>query len=104
MWSSDSEDGWVYYANNEDAITVYKIRTNGSENQKVSDVRANELVVHKGWIYFSNYSYEGYLFKMKTDGSDLTMLTEFHVNDLVKKGDILYLKDRSTGQAYELPF
>ncbi|REB08542.1 DUF5050 domain-containing protein [Sporosarcina sp. BI001-red] len=102
MWAFDSEDGWLYYSNDQDDIKLYKIRENGTGNQKISDARANELIVYDGWIYFCNYSYSGNLFKMKTDGSSLTMLTDFHVSALEKRDGMLNFKDEAKNTRYEI--
>lgn len=102
LWTSDSENGWVYYANKNDNIKLYKMREDGTSNQKIADVRANELVVHDGWIYFSNYSHSGYLFKIRTDGGALTQITDFLTEEIFKEGNTLYFTDKKAGKNYRL--
>ncbi|ARD48883.1 DUF5050 domain-containing protein [Sporosarcina sp. P33] len=102
MWTSDTENGWIYYANSGDDVKIYKMKTDGSANQKVANVRANELVVHEGWIYFSNYSHSGYLFKMKTDGSSLTQITDFLTSEISKEGGVLYFTDSNANKNYQM--
>lgn len=101
VWAFDIEDGWIYYANNADDINLYKMRLDGSDSQKIDDIRVYELIVHEGWIYFVNYSHGGYLFKMKTDGSSLTQLTEYRTADLSKEGNLLKFKSFESGKYYQ---
>ncbi|MFP3499406.1 DUF5050 domain-containing protein, partial [Pseudomonas sp. SIMBA_059] len=70
-------------------IKIYKINVDGTGKQKISNERANELVVYNGWIYFSNYSRGGYLYKMKTDGTQLTKITDFLISNLQRNGATL---------------
>lgn len=82
MWDYAINNGYYYYSSNSDDIKLYKIKIDGTDKTKISDMRANELVVYGNWIYFSNYSHGGYLFKIKTDGTELTKLNDFHVENL----------------------
>lgn len=100
FWTFDMEDGWIYYANKNDDITLYRMRADGSSNQKISATRANELVVYNGWIYFSNYSYGGYLFRMKTDGSSLTQMNNFLTSDISRENDILKYHNKKDDTTY----
>ena len=102
MWASDTENEWTYYANKKDDIKLYKIKVDGTGDQKLADIRANELVVHNGWIYFSNYSHGGYLFKMRTDGSSLTQITDFLTSEISKQNDTLYFSDSKANKSYRL--
>ncbi|PIC94866.1 hypothetical protein CSV69_14630 [Sporosarcina sp. P26b] len=102
VWTFDTEDGWIYYANNKDDIKLYKMKEDGSENQKIADIRANELVVHDGWIYFSNYSHGGYLFKIRTDGIAKTQITDFLTNDISKDNGTLYFTDSKANKQYRM--
>lgn len=85
---------YYYFSSNSDNIKLYKIKKDGTNKQKLGDVRANELVVYNDWIYFSNYSYAGYLFKIKTDGTALTKLNEFHIKNLQLREGTLYFNNQ----------
>ena len=61
---------WIYYKNSDDDYKLYKIKTDGSKRQKVSDDTFGCINVVGDWIYYSNWS-EGYeIYKVKTDGSE----------------------------------
>ena len=102
IWASFMYQDWLYYANTGDDLKLYKIKADGTQKQKVANVRVNELVIHEGEIYFSNYSYGGYLFKMNVDGTASTQITDFHANELLKEGSILYFTDEKSGKRYKL--
>ncbi|AXI01189.1 DUF5050 domain-containing protein [Sporosarcina sp. PTS2304] len=102
IWTFEEADGWIYYANNRDDIRLYKMRPDGTGNQKLSNNRANELTVYESWIFFSNYSNGGYLFKMRIDGSSSVKITDFLTSELHREGNILYFKDQKSGQRYRM--
>ncbi|WP_186278782.1 DUF5050 domain-containing protein [Lysinibacillus sp. BW-2-10] len=103
MWAFDLYEGDYYYSNDADDNKIYKINLDGTGKQKISDKRANELVVYDGWIYFSNYSHGGYLFKVKTDGSQLTQLNDFHITDLQRNGTtVTYTNEQGMLYNYEI--
>ena len=89
MWDVDLYEGQYFYSSDADDIKIYKINVDGTGKQKISNERANELVVYNGWIYFSNYSRGGYLYKMKTDGTQLTKITDFLISNLQRNGATL---------------
>lgn len=99
MWSYSLNNGYYYYSSNSDDIKLYKIKIDGTQKQKIADVRANELVVYNDWIYFSNYSNGGYLFKIKIDGTALTKLNEFHIQNLQLQQGTLYFVNK-VGKAF----
>ncbi|WP_167693430.1 DUF5050 domain-containing protein [Sporosarcina ureae] len=100
--ASDSENGWIYYANKNDDIKLYKMKSDGSADQRLANIRANELVVYNNWIYFSNYSNGGYLYKMRTDGSSLTEITKFLTSDISIENKTLYFTDTKAKQRYRM--
>lgn len=102
VWAFDIDGDWIYYANINDYIKIYKMRLDGSDNEKFADIRAYEMIIHEGWMYFVNYSHSAYLFKMKLDGSSLTELTEYRVSDLSKEGSKLKFKDYHSGKYYQI--
>jgi hypothetical protein len=65
-------DDWIYYRNADDDGKIYKIRTDGSEWEKLSnDDWPSDINVVDGWIYYT-ISGSGYsdIYKIRTDGSD----------------------------------
>ena len=66
------------------AGSIYKIRTNGSENTKISDDNAQYITVLEGWIYYNTSKLSMYdtstqpgIFKIKTDGTGKVKLVDF---------------------------
>ncbi|MCY6482940.1 DUF5050 domain-containing protein [Clostridium aestuarii] len=61
-------DGWFYYGNLKDNNKIYKVKTDGTNNQKICDDSIKNIEIKEEWIYYSNLSDEGRLYKIKKDG------------------------------------
>lgn len=48
-------DGWIYYGNLLDGEKLYKVKTDGSKMEKLSDMTASSILLTKDWIYFDSY-------------------------------------------------
>lgn len=86
-------DGWIYYydsdSNGKDGI--FKMRLDGSEQQKIFEGNANNMIVEGDWIYFQNHKKGKRLYKMKTDGSDIQLIVNDEVMSInVTDGWIYY--------------
>jgi len=95
---------WIYYVNDTDGGSIYKIRTDGSGRTKLNDDNSRNLNVVGDWIYYSNKEGEGYpravmlnpdynyhLYKIRTDGSGRTRLNnDLTMNPIVSDGWIYY--------------
>jgi len=68
------KDGWIYFSNYVDGGSLYKMRTDDTEQTKLSEDKIKYINVVGEWIYFSNESDGGSLYKIKTDGTDKTLL------------------------------
>jgi len=87
-------DGYYYFSSKTDVDKLYKITKDGTNKQKINNVRAPYFAIYGDWIYFSNYSHGGYLFKMKKDGSAPKQLNSVHSTDISIEGNLLtYLND-----------
>jgi hypothetical protein len=83
---------WIYYVNDNDGYSIYKIRTDGTGRVKINDDSSRYLNVVGDWIYYSNIEGDsdlvgiikpdhGYnIYKIRTDGSERIKLN----NDLSK--------------------
>jgi len=81
---------WIYYQNIEDH-TIYKIKTNGTERQQISqDKNYHGLVAAGEWLYYSNGSDDSKLYKMKTDGSGSKKLSNYGAFDIYVAGEWIY--------------
>lgn len=68
---------WIYYSNFKDR-SMYKIKTDGTENTRLNSYLSDIIIIDDGWIYYYNYSYysnkDGIiripLYKIRINGSD----------------------------------
>ena len=79
-YSLNVADGWIYYQNNNDEDTLYRIRTDGTERGQVLDADAEFLNVYGGWIYFGLDTQDDNrgtsLWKVRTDGTGEVKLAD----------------------------
>ncbi|MEG2673092.1 MAG: DUF5050 domain-containing protein [Ruthenibacterium sp.] len=88
---------WVYYRNGEDGNKLYKVHSNGSQRQKLTNDACYCIGVVSDYVYYSNESENDAMYRVKTDGSQRTMLTSdetFYINVV---GDWIYYKNASDG-------
>lgn len=62
------EGDWLYYRNSYDGGSIYKVKTDGTQNTKINDISSCNITLDGEWIYFrsldtSNKFYE--LFRIK---------------------------------------
>ena len=67
---------WVYFNNSDDWRTIYKMKTDGTEKTKITEILACCFYVSGDWIYFSEAMNVGALRKIKTDGSEYTKMDD----------------------------
>lgn len=60
---------WIYYINDKDGYSIYKIRTDGSGRTKINDDNSRYINVVGSWIYYTNYEGLGF----QKSGSDYIM-------------------------------
>ncbi|KEI07489.1 DUF5050 domain-containing protein [Clostridium botulinum] len=68
------EGDWLYYRNSYDGGSIYKVKTDGTQNTKINDISSCNITLDRDWIYFrslapKNKFYE--LFRVKKDGAGL---------------------------------
>ena len=73
-------DGWVYYTSSQG---LYKVKTNGVQNQKLTSLAGDDISLQNNWVYFqlSNNPSDSAListklYRMKTDGSDMKCIND----------------------------
>jgi hypothetical protein len=95
---NEKPTGWIYFTN--DNKSIYKMRTNGNDLLKISNVKAFNLEVYNDWIYFLGWD-DACIYKVRTNGDDLVRvvsdcsLIEFNSRNKSKKsffirGNYLY--------------
>ena len=63
------QDDWVYYVNANDCDSIYKIRIDGTDNQKINNRSATNLNVAGDWVFFYDIHVRQ-SYKMKLDGTE----------------------------------
>lgn len=65
--------GWIYFINDSEVTTLYKIKTDGTGRVKLSD-SASEINVNGNYIFYSGI--DSGLYKIDTDGKNVTKLVD----------------------------
>lgn len=85
-------DNWVYYFKNS---TLYRIKTNGENKQKISKKSIENYEVVGNWIYYSYYNDGEYIIaKMKTNGEDISKIDS-------KAGKVFFVNGNNLYYIYE---
>ncbi|QTD41024.1 transglutaminase domain-containing protein [Sporosarcina sp. Te-1] len=87
-----------YFSNKTDNDKLYKINKDGTNKQRVGNIRAPYFAIYGSTVYLSNYMDGGYLYKMKLDGSGLTRLNFSHSTAIQNDGNLLSYLNEKTGQ------
>ena len=70
---------WIYYTNWRDNANIYRIRTNGTGNERINSDVSNVTTITKDWIYYVvfdpryaqlDFFEDSELWRMRFDGSD----------------------------------
>lgn len=67
---------WVYYINESDYSSIYRMRSDGSETQIVLDQSVGSLMIKGNWMYFISNSDNSRVYRAKVDGSELMKISE----------------------------
>ncbi len=67
------ENDWLYYNNMWGDKCIYKVKTDGTQLQKLNDIKSGNIGVVGDWIYYSSAKLNEY-YKMRIDGSDNQLL------------------------------
>ena len=78
---------WYYYTSN-DENKLYRMKADGSDKQKLTDIPAEGINVYNGYVYFTSQG-NGFM-KMKTDGSEQTVISEYELNNPRIVNDRIY--------------
>lgn len=81
-------DGWAYYSK-EDGI--YRIRTDGRGNIRISEERASYINIVGEWIYYRNLlGGDGYLYRIRTNGTERIRLNRDDSTNIIVAGNWVY--------------
>ncbi|WP_105615335.1 DUF5050 domain-containing protein [Vallitalea okinawensis] len=116
-------DDWIYYLNLSDSVTytydnmldgtsyqefgtIYRVKTNGQDKEKITNDGTNDFLVYNEWIYYANCNdgdsvssegesfYLGRLYRLNIDTRDKIKMSDDLVFRRVNKyGDYIYYGD-----------
>lgn len=98
------QGNWIYYINDNDGYSIYKIHTAGSGQTKLNDDSSSSINVVGDWIYYNvaegprkfgeiiDTDWKFNIFKMRTDGSNQTRLNDDISFDLTVVEDWIYYR------------
>ncbi len=95
-------DGWVYYTLWKES-GFFKMRTDGTDTQKVCNDEADMIYYNETYLYYVNYSDEakqsedsekrrGTLYKIKTDGTDRKKLSDRATEGIFVSSDTVFFE------------
>ena len=97
---------WIYYAELFGDNSIYKMKTDGSENELVLPLeqRVKTLNLMDEWLYYGAYGEDKrcYLCRVKTDGTDNQMLYTnendegFNISEIYILGEWVYVVDKES--------
>ena len=78
------DDGWIYYSSYGDELAkmyrdfrifgesegIYRVKINGSDKQRISDVSGQSVNIAGEWIYYINLRDNRALYKVRVDGTE----------------------------------
>lgn len=83
-----TQAGWIYFSRfTDDKGAIYKMRTDGSELQRIGDAHGYSLNVVGDWLYFIDPYDNDYAYRMRTDGTNLEKITDFSCSFLTVAGE-----------------
>lgn len=95
-------DGWIYYANSTDQSRLYRIRTDGTGREKLSDLRTESIEIGDGNVYFASTvlggedSSECGIYLLSEDG-EAEQIKQVNAEHLALWNGRLYYTDKDDG-------
>lgn len=92
-------DNWIYYVNKSNGDLLYRVSTDGTIEEKLTDSSVDKINTAVGRLFFFDGEKEGYLMSMKMDKTELGWFGADGVIDSIKNPSITVAK----GDFFELP-
>ena len=89
---------WIYYQNEDDNCTLYKMHADGKRKTKLNDDWSYSINVSGAWIYYCNRSDGEKLYKVRTDGKERTKLNNDKSLFIAVSGNWIYYSNWSDGE------
>lgn len=85
---------WLYYLNESDNHSIYRISTSGRRRQKLNEDCSWGLAIAGEWIYYINGSDRNSIYRLALDGSRRQKLNDDWSTNIVIAGDWLFFNER----------
>jgi hypothetical protein len=87
------EGSTVYFANFADNQRLYRVQTDGSALERMTDESVSNLNFHDGWIYFCNFDDEDRIYRIRPDGTGMARVYKWKSQDVSLSGGWLFLSN-----------
>jgi len=92
----------IYYVNEEDNNTIYKMDTDGQNNKKINDFKfvLKVIAVDDKLYFISENEGSAGIYVMDTDGNNINQLTDFSVYLMYIHDNVIYFVGRPESEPY----
>ena len=87
------EGSTVYFANFADNQRLYRVQTDGSALERMTDESVSNLNFYDGWIYFCNFDDEDRIYRIRPDGTGMARVYKWKSQDVSLSGGWLFLSN-----------
>jgi len=94
-WRADDKLIQKYKSSN--VIRIFRMNTDGTNQQKLNDDFSYYVCPHDDWIYYNNSDDSNKIYKIKTDGTDRQLLCNDDGADINTDDDWVYYLNESNG-------
>lgn len=90
------DDGYIYYCEQDvinEEYNIFKMKVDGSDNQKIYNRNVYDMLVYDGWIYYQdNHIGKHYksLYKIKVDGTEKQLILDKNIGGYNIKDEWIY--------------
>ena len=88
------QNDWIYFQNDNDKNSLYKMRLDGSDRTKLNDEYSRNINIIGDWIFYINKISASQIVKIRTDGTDRQIVSppDNWVNQfIISDGGIYYI-------------
>lgn len=90
-------EGFIYYNKSSDGYKIYRERSDGTEQARVSDTTGGSINVVGDWVYYTVFLGDSGIYKVKKDGTSKTKLSSDVTMFIYVVGDWIYYRQYVDG-------
>lgn len=83
-------DGWIYFRNYSEGGRLYRIKTDGTNDEKVSNDTVYSLNYYDGWIYYCNSNDNNRIYKIRPDRKERTIVSYDNTSNVIVADNWIY--------------